>query len=51
MGSTQFWNGLRAYIDQSEYGIAPMKRLLETLDNHTSKDLVPRYESRFPGLY
>jgi hypothetical protein len=51
MGSTQFWNGIRAYIDQSEYGIAPMKRLLETLDNHTSKDLVPRYESRFPSLY
>lgn len=51
MGSTQFWNGLRAYIDKSEYGIAPMKRLLETLDNHTSKDLVPRYESRFPGVY
>jgi hypothetical protein len=51
MGSTAFWNGIRAYIDQSEYGIAPMKRLLETLDNHTSKDLVPRYEPRFPGLY
>jgi hypothetical protein len=51
MGNTQFWNGIRAYIDQSEYGIAPMKRLLETLDNHTSKDLLTRYEARFPGLY
>jgi hypothetical protein len=51
MGSTAFWNGIRAYIDQSRWGIAPTKRLLETLDNHTSKDLVPRYEPRFPRLY
>src|SRR4026208_1298392 len=51
MGSTQFWNGIRAYIAQSRYGIAPTKRLLQILDDHTTKDLVTRYESRFPGLY
>jgi hypothetical protein len=51
MGSTAFWSGIRAYIDDSRWGVAPTKRLLEKLDNHTSKDLVPRYEPRFPRLY
>jgi hypothetical protein len=51
MGSTAFWNGIRDYIAQSRYGIAPTKRLLQVLDDHTSKDLTTRYESRFPGLY
>jgi hypothetical protein len=51
MGNTAFWNGIRAYIDASRWSIAPTKRLLQTLDDHTSKDLVPRYEPRFPRLY
>jgi aminopeptidase N len=51
MGSTAFWNGVRAYMTENRFGIAPTKRLLETLDNHTSKDLVPRYKPRFPSLY
>ncbi|HEX5012982.1 MAG TPA: hypothetical protein VFV72_02400 [Candidatus Limnocylindrales bacterium] len=51
MGNTAFWNGIRAYIDASRWGIAPTKRLLQTLDDHTSKNLVPRYEPRFPRLY
>ena len=51
MGSTAFWRGLRAYVDASRWGIAPTKRLLEVLDDNTSKNLVPRYEPRFPRLY
>ena len=51
MGSTAFWRGLRAYVDASRWGIAPTKRLLEVLDDNTSKDLVPRYAPRFPRLY
>jgi hypothetical protein len=51
MGSTAFWNGLRAYVAENRFGMAPTTRLLDTLDRHTSKDLVPRYEARFPRLY
>jgi hypothetical protein len=51
MGSTAFWRGLRAYVDANRWKIAPTKRLLDTLDDATSLNLVPRYEPRFPRLY
>jgi hypothetical protein len=51
MGSTPFWNGVRAYIAENRFEIAPTKRLLDTLDAHTTLDLVPRFEPRFPRLY
>ncbi|MEX2011571.1 MAG: hypothetical protein WEF51_04995 [Chloroflexota bacterium] len=51
MGSTPFWNGVRAYIAENRFAIAPTKTLLDTLDAHTTLDLVPRFEPRFPRLY
>jgi hypothetical protein len=51
MGSTAFWRGLRAYVAANRWKIAPTKRLLDTLDDATSLNLVPRFEPRFPRLY
>jgi hypothetical protein len=51
MGSAAFWRGLRAYVDANRWKIAPTKRLLDTLDDATPLNLVPRYEPRFPRLY
>jgi hypothetical protein len=51
MGSTRFWSGVRAYIAENRFEIAPTKTLLDTLDAHTTQDLVPRFEPRFPRLY
>jgi hypothetical protein len=51
MGSTAFWKGLRAYIAANRFELAPTKTLLDTLDDHTTLDLVPRFEPRFPRLY
>lgn len=51
MGSTPFWNGVRAYLAENRFEIAPTKTLLDTLDAHTTLDLVPRLEPRFPRLY
>jgi hypothetical protein len=51
MGKTAFWNGLRAYVEANRFELAPTKTLLDTLDDHTTLDLVPRFEPRFPRLY
>ena len=51
MGNTAFWRGIRAYIAENRFKLAPTKTLLDTLDDHTILDLVPRYEPRFPRLY
>jgi hypothetical protein len=51
MGSTAFWTGLRTWVREQHFAIAPTKSLLETLDEATPLNLVPRYEPRFPRLY
>jgi hypothetical protein len=51
IGSTAFWAGLRAYIAENRFKLAATKTLLDTLDEHTSVNLVPRFEPRFPRLY
>ena len=51
MGNTAFWNGLRAYIEAHRFELAANKTLLDTLDNHTTLNLVPQFEARFPRLY
>jgi hypothetical protein len=51
MGYTAFWRGMRAYIAANRFELAPTKTLLDTLDNHTTLDLVPRFRPRFPRLY
>jgi hypothetical protein len=51
MGSTRFWTGVRAYVAENRFEIVPTKTLLDTLDAHTTLDLVPRFEPRFPRLY
>jgi hypothetical protein len=51
MGSAAFWRGLRTYIAENRFKIAATKTLLDTLDEATPLDLVPRYRPRFPRLY
>jgi len=51
MGNTAFWAGLRAYLAENRFKLAPTKTLLDTLDDHTTLNLVPRFEPRFPRLY
>jgi hypothetical protein len=51
MGATAFWAGIRDYLATNRFKITTTKSLLDTLDDHTPLDLVPRYEPRFPGLY
>lgn len=51
MGNTAFWSGIRAFIAENRFKLAPTKTLLDTLDDHTTLDLVPRFEPRFPRLY
>jgi hypothetical protein len=51
MGSTAYWNALRDYVASNRFKVVATKTLLQTLDDHTSLDLVPRFEPRFPGLY
>jgi hypothetical protein len=51
MGNTAFWNGLRAYIEANRNALAANRTLLDTLDDHTSLDLVPMFDDRFPRLY
>jgi hypothetical protein len=51
MGSAAFFRGLRAYIANNQFKIAATKTLLQTLDDATSLDLVPRYAPRFPRIY
>ncbi len=51
MGNTAFWSGIRAYIAENRFKLAPTKTLLDTLDDHTTLNLVPRFEPRFPRIY
>ena len=51
MGNTAFWDGLRDYLAENRFELAKTKTLLDTLDDHTPLNLVPRFEPRFPGLY
>ncbi len=51
MGNTAFWSGMRAYVAANRFKLAPTKTLLDTLDDHTSLNLVPRFHPRFPRLY
>ncbi len=51
MGTTAFWRAMRAYVEANQYGMAPTKALLDTLDDNTTLDLVPIFEPRFPRLY
>jgi hypothetical protein len=51
MGNTAFWAGLRAYVIENRFKLAATKALLDTLDDHTPLNLVPRFEPRFPRLY
>ncbi len=51
MGNTAFWSGVRAYAAANRFKLASTKTLLDTLDDHTSLNLVPRFAPRFPRLY
>ena len=51
MGNTAFWAGIRDHLATNRFKLTTTKSLLDTLDEHTSLDLVPRYEPRFPSLY
>ena len=51
MGATAYWGALRDYIAANRFKLSTTKRLLDTIDAHTSLDLRPRYHLRFPSIY
>jgi hypothetical protein len=51
MGSTAYWTALRDYIAANRFQISTTKRLLDTIDAHTSLDFRSRYHARFPSIY
>ena len=51
MGSTAFWAGVRDYLAANRFKITGTKTLLNTLDAHTTLNLVPWFEPRFPRYY
>ena len=51
MGSTRFWETVRAYIAANRHRIVPTQTLLEALDDATSIDLSKTFGPRFPRLY
>lgn len=50
MGPTAFWAGIRDYLATNKFGLGGTRLLLETLDAHTSLDLLPSLRPRFPEL-
>jgi hypothetical protein len=50
MGSPAFWAGIRAYLAANRFGLGGTKLLLETLDAHTSLNLVGPIRPRFPRI-
>jgi hypothetical protein len=51
MGSTRFWETVRAYIATNRHRIAPTQTLLDALDDATTLDLSKTFAPRFPRLY
>lgn len=50
MGSTAFWAGIRDYLATNRFGLGGTRLLLETLDAHTTLNLLPSLRPRFPRL-
>jgi aminopeptidase N len=51
IGSTAFWNGVRAYVEANRFGLGGTKQLLDAIDAATSQDLFPTYRPRFDRYY
>jgi len=52
MGSAAFWGAMRAYVAANRYGLSTTARLLDALDDATSKDLGGTlFAPRFPRIY
>jgi hypothetical protein len=50
MGGPAFWAGIRDYLATNRFGLGGTKLLLETLDAHTSLNLVGPIRPRFPRI-
>lgn len=51
MGSVAFWAAVRDYIDAHRFGLGGTRALLETLDAHTSLDLIGPVHWRFSRIF
>ena len=51
IGTTRYWNALKAYVAAHRYGLATTKSLLDTIDASTTLNLRPTFHPRFPRLY
>ena len=50
MGGPAFWAGIRDYLATNRFGLGGTKLLLDTLDAHTSLNLVGPIRQRFPRV-
>ncbi len=50
MGGPAFWAGIRDYLATNRFGLGGTKLLLDTLDAHTSLNLVGPIRPRFPRI-
>jgi aminopeptidase N len=50
MGGPAFWAGVRDYLTTNRFGLGGTRLLLETLDAHTSLNLVGPIRPRFPRI-
>ena len=50
MGGPAFWAGVRDYLTTNRFGFGGTKLFLDTLDAHTSLDLVGPIRPRFPRI-
>ena len=51
IGTTRYWNALKAYVAAHRYGLATTKSLLDAIDASTTLNLRPTFHPRFPRLY
>ena len=51
MGTTRFWEAIRAYVAANRHRIVPTQTLLDALDDATTLDLSKTFGPRFPRLY
>ncbi|HET7028892.1 MAG TPA: hypothetical protein VFI34_00145 [Candidatus Limnocylindrales bacterium] len=51
MGTTRYWNAIRAYLTANRFKLSTTQRLLTAIDAGTPLDFRSRYHARFPSIF